>query len=242
MSVKSFSEPLSETTEVTLAGERSARLRLAQTYPFDQLDQGYVYRAGKVDDGPFDLAERIAVAASGSNGSPAQLQRKFGDCPEGIPVTTAIIRHHAVVYSAHLTRYGSLPAALWPVADAVVSVVVTWLTEAQLERMHETEVLGDHYAFEPFRPEHVELHPPAAVGDLYYYKSLRGPLRHRGQPVRLAEIWTGNCPLPVMTQPAALRYIHRRLEPELSFDAFLEKIIDDPDFRRACVARLDPAD
>ncbi|MEO1016185.1 MAG: hypothetical protein AAFY56_00615 [Pseudomonadota bacterium] len=218
------------------------RVQHAQAYPFDQRDTGYIYRDGIVHEGPFELEGRIAVAAAGSNGSPSQLKRKFGECPESIPVTTALIRNHAVVYSAHLTRYGSLPAALWPVAGAIVGVAVTWLNPDQLVQMHETEALGDNYDFAAFASDDAVLEPPAKPTKTHYYRSVRGPLLHQRQPIRLAEIWTGNSALPAMTQPAALRHVHRKLETSLAFDEFLENIITDPAYRRDCIRRMQAFD
>lgn len=222
---------LKETPELAVESASVARVRHAANYPFDQYHWAYLYRNGRIERGPLILEGRTAVAAAGSNGSPAQLQRKFGDCPEGIPVTNAIVRDHAVVYSAHFSKYGSLPAMLWPEPRAIVGVFVTWLTAAQLTRMHETEALGANYEFAAIVPAAVTLAPQAEATAVHYYRSLRGPLMYRGRPIRLAEIWSGNCALPILSQPAALRFVHRRLGIGLDFEAFLERIIDDPAYR-----------
>src|SRR3546814_20831446 len=69
--------------------------------------------------------------------------RKFGHlagAASAIPVTRTWLGDHDVVYSAHVTRYGSLSATLHRAPGTRVQVYVTWLTEAQLPRMHETEI------------------------------------------------------------------------------------------------------
>ena len=82
----------------------------------------------------------------GSNRSPEQLLRKFGDS-ETIPVTNARLWDYDVFYSAHVASYGSIPAVLGGAVGTVVDVSVTWLLPHQLQRMHETEAVGKSYDY-----------------------------------------------------------------------------------------------
>ena len=60
------------------------------------------------------------ILAAGSNASPQQLLRKFGDAQGlAIPVVHGQIGGYSSVYSAHLTRYGALPATLFSDSEAV---------------------------------------------------------------------------------------------------------------------------
>ncbi len=143
---------------------------------------------------------------------------------------------HVVVYSAHFTRYGSLPATLHRYLGGVTFVAITWLDEGQLARMHETEALGVNYDYvevADIRLEHDGdvVASPLPVGA---YVSRHGPLRHAAMPVRLAETASSGCPYPALTQPAALRFANRRVAPELSFEDFARRIVEDEGFRRAC--------
>jgi hypothetical protein len=192
----------------------------------------------------FAIADRKPVLALGSNAAPLQLRRKFADLPGHIPVSRAVLFDHVVVYSAHFTRYGALPATLHRYEGAITFVAITWLDEQQLPRMHETESVGQNYDYieiEDIRLEHdgglAETAIPAnlVVGA---YVSRRGPVLHREQPIRLAETAASNCPLPALTQPAALRFAQRRVAPELDFDTYLRRLVDDPAFRRECGERL----
>ena len=90
------------------------------------------------------------MIAHGSNRSPEQLQRKFADLPvaeTSIPVTRAWLADHDVVYSAHVTQYGAIAANLRSTPGTTVEIYVTWLSEPQLNRMHETELGGENYAY-----------------------------------------------------------------------------------------------
>src|SRR3546814_316066 len=133
-----------------------ALLRLAKGYPYAAPAGSYLYRDGasKPLEGSLDpdlMAGRVPVIAHGSNRAPEQLHRKFGHlagAASAIPVTRTWLGDHDVVYSAHVTRYGSLSATLHRAPGTRVQVYVTWLTEAQLPRMHETEIRSEEHTSE----------------------------------------------------------------------------------------------
>ena len=138
----------------TLPESDDALLRLAKGYPYAAPDGSYLYRDGEslALTGPLDPAltsGRVPVIAHGSNRAPEQIHRKFGHLKgtaSEIPVTRAWLSDHDVVYSAHMTRYGSISATLHEAPGTRVQVYVTRLTEAQLPRMLETEIGWGHYA------------------------------------------------------------------------------------------------
>ena len=74
------------------------------------------------------------------------MRRKFGDAAT-VPVSRAWLADHDVVYSAHVARYGAIPACLFPAPDTRVAVWITWLDDTQLARMHETEAVGIAYDY-----------------------------------------------------------------------------------------------
>ncbi|MEK9725390.1 MAG: hypothetical protein VW405_18185 [Rhodospirillaceae bacterium] len=51
------------------------------------------------------------------------------------------------VYSPHIASYGAIAATLQEAPGVTVTLFVTWLKEAQLVRMHETEVAAADYGF-----------------------------------------------------------------------------------------------
>jgi hypothetical protein len=215
----------------------------AADYPFLAPLERYVFSAiGEAPD--FDVAGRTPVLALGSNAAPLQLRRKFGQGFGHIPVSRAVLFDHVVVYSAHFTRYGSLPATLEQHPGGLTFVAITWLDPSQLARMHETEALGINYDYcelADFRLEHDGEALTATSVPIGAYVSRHGPLRHAMAPIRLAETASSGCPWPALTQPAALRFAHRRIAPETAFDTFMERIVADAVFRGDCSERLKAA-
>jgi len=215
----------------------------AVDYPYLAPLERYVFATS--DDVPdFSIDNRKPVLALGSNASPLQLRRKFAGFAGHIPVSRAVLFDHVVVYSAHFTRYGALPATLHRHEGAIAFVAITWLDEQQLARMHETESVGVNYDYveiEAVRLEHEGALGATAIPEdlgVGAYVSRWGPMVHQNKPVRLAETATSNCPLPALTQPAALRFAQRRVAPELDFDTFLRRLVDEPGFRSDCSQRL----
>lgn len=122
----------------------------ALAYPFELPDASYVLDdngARSIQSLP-DLSRCHGVLACGSNQSPDQLQHKFAGRGLGaVFVLEAWIDGLDAAYSAHYARYGSLPATPVGAAGTRARFFVTWLTDAQLSRMHETEALGQNYVY-----------------------------------------------------------------------------------------------
>jgi hypothetical protein len=221
----------------------SAVLPRAVDYPYFAPLESYVFASDDVA-AAFSIDNRTPVLALGSNAAPMQLRRKFAEITGHIPVSRAVLFDHVIVYSAHFTRYGALPATLHRHEGAIAFVAITWLDDRQLARMHETESVGVNYDYVEvgdIRLEHDvglgEGTIPTGLG-VGAYVSRHGPLLHADRPIRLAETASSGCPLPALTQPAALRFAQRRVAPDLAFDAFLERLVADADFRRSCSQKL----
>ena len=203
------------------------RLALAKGYPYAFPRASYLFRDGRQEilDG-FDPTARVPVVAFGSNRAPAQLARKYRGWPEGttIPVTTAWLEHHDVVYSAHFTTYGALPAMLRPAPGVRVEVAVTWLTAEQLARMHETE--GPHnYRFRALVGATAAVEGVGEVARLYAYVGRRGAFAPEGEAVGLAAIPAEGRVIPALDQPAILDRARDRLAPDADLDRFLLQTI-----------------
>lgn len=166
-----------------------ALLRLAKGYPYAAPAGSYLYRDGasRALSGALDpdlTAGRVPVIAHGSNRAPEQLHRKFGHL-EGaaseIPVTRAWLADHDVVYSAHMTRYGSISATLHEAPGTRVQVYVTWLTEAQLPRMHETEIGAGNYGYGRMSGLDLAVEGGPRLTAAFAYLSVHGswPIRRR---------------------------------------------------------------
>lgn len=208
-------------------------------YPYPAPAGDFVWRDGaaRVFDTEISLAERTPVLAVGSNRAPEQLRRKFGDSAV-VPVTVARLSDHDVVYSAHMASYGSIPATLAPSPGTLVTVSLTWLNDAQLRRMHETEAVGVNYDYGVAENLPIDLgdrQPDVPIG---CYLGRRGALALDGAAVALAEIKaTGRC-FEERGQAEMLPQVHARFSDGRDFDDWLASLIEDLGSRQALTENL----
>ncbi|MGN9845302.1 hypothetical protein ACTMTI_44995 [Nonomuraea sp. H19] len=87
------------------------------------------------------LKERHLVIAVGSNAAPSQLRRKFLDhsVRPAVPMTLADVPGIAPGVSAHVSRWGYVPAAPIEVPGETSRLFVLWLDERQLAALDLTE-------------------------------------------------------------------------------------------------------
>jgi hypothetical protein len=221
------------------ANDLEALIRHAEAYPYERPAGSYLYDDGAVR--PFGrprLAGRVPVIAAGSNAAPAQLAAKFGQASARIPVTRARLQDHAVVYAAHFAIYGALPATLHPVAGAESEVFVTWLTPAQLVRMHLTEGVGSRYDYAELAGLTLEVDGIGTIDAAGAYIGRHGALVEGAGPVRLAAVPARGCALPPAAQPAMLRAAHARLAAGWPYRRFMGQILRSLRYRTRASAIL----
>lgn len=217
----------------------------AKSYPFDIPEHSYVLDNNGWTPLPpdgFEMGGRHAVIASGSNASPLQLARKYQDhshlLDQPVYVTRAKLDGFDAVYSAHFSSYGSIPATLAHVPGAQSQVFVTWLTDAQLNRMHETEAVGVNYDFTRLHGIHLTIENGATLDTAHAYLSRRGCLNHDGQPVPLAELTTHGRTWAPMSQSEVLDYARSLIAPHKDPEAFIEAGIKSPALRAKRAEKL----
>jgi hypothetical protein len=131
----------------------------------------------------------IHFLACGSNASPAQLRRKLSGHGGGsvVPVIGARVSGVDVVYSAHMSSYGAIPATLVASPGTEVSLHITFLDESQLRLMDDTEL---NYARVRIGGNEfpLTLESGEKLSEYYAYLSTRGVLLLENRPVRLATI------------------------------------------------------
>lgn len=197
------------------SGEVAAILRRALEYPYAPPGGPYLYRGGAVTElppeGP-DLNDRTPLLAYGANAAPEALARKLVSMPGvGMPVLQSELEGFDVVYSAHVSPYGAVPATLIENPGTTAPIFVLHPTAEQHALLTASEPNYDL----------VEVEGMAA------YRSKHGCLEIDGSPVALAAIRSRGRSLPELDQPAVLERVRAHLEPELTMTEFV----------RACVER-----
>lgn len=215
-------------------------LRRAREYPYRAPPHSYLYDAAAknrwrpLPSDPALLAGRTPVLAAGSNRAPERLAQKFGALfPDArIPVTRAHLAGFDSVYCAHVTSYGAIPATLHPSPGTVVTLHVTWLDEAELLCMHETEQPGVNYHFVRMRGLDLALDDGSRVETAYAYLSVHGALLEEGAPIALAAIEARARRFAARDQAAMLAALHRGARHEGALDDFLLAMIGADEARR----------
>lgn len=225
----------------TLPRDAAGLLALATDYPYPAPEESYLFSGGRARTlsvagwRGLDLAGRIPVLAHGSNRSPEQLRRKFGDSAD-IPVTYGRLSGFDVVYAAHVARYGAVTSTLAAVPGVASRIALNWLTPAQLAFMHETERMNYTYGHLPAGCFTPEVGPAPAVTAVYVGN--HGPLALDGGLVALAAVTAEGRPHPALWQ----REIQVRLAGEHHPGEDLEPLLLDriarPEARRAFEAHL----
>lgn len=222
--------------------DKSSTLALARAreYPYAIPTQSFVYRDSGASE--FDVAlcaGRTPVLAIGSNQSPRRLAEKFGDdASHVIPVQRARLKDFDVVFSAHISTYGAVPAMLQVSPGAEVGLAVTWLNDAQLEIMNHSEVNAANYAFALLEGLALSFEGGGTESKAYAYVSSRGHLRHDGDAVALSAIECEGRRYRAMSTVQALEIVRRRVAPALESDAFVLKLIADAGYRHEVTTLL----
>lgn len=223
------------------------RIAHAKAYPFAIPGHSYLLNQGRAEPLPAGDGHRngrLPVIACGSNRSPERLGRKYaafrGDGT--IPVERARLTGFDVVYSAHITRYGSIPATLAASPGTRVEVSVTWLDEGQLEVMHKSESAGENYDFVRLESVELALDGDGGWGEVlktaFVYASRRGALSHQERPVAMAAATAEGRRHPALHQEEVQALVHARLGEGCDLDRFILGSIEDAALRRARIARL----
>lgn len=203
---------------------QTAKIKRALGYPYERPASSYLFSGGVAKELPdeIDLTARQPVLACGSNGAPEQLLRKYGTGNDiAIPVTAAKMHDIACTYSAHFSSYGSVAAALCAAPGIESHVHITWLTEAELLRMHKTEAIGMNYHFAHLKGVTIQCEETGPIDNLHAYISLRGSLLLNGNPVLLNGILAENTQLVKLDQIAMQEELRRQLAPETPLQDFI---------------------
>jgi hypothetical protein len=192
----------------------AAILKRALEYPYAAPQRSYLYRDGEAHEPPpegFDLADRTPLLSYGANSSPQALARKLAAQPGvEMPVERAELEGFDVVYSAHVSPYGAVPATLHESPGTTAPVFVIHPTSEQHALLTASEPNYDL----------VEVNGFAA------YRSKHGCLRLDGAPVALAAVRSRGRALAELDEPAVLERVRAAVAPHLELAAFIRDCVE----------------
>ena len=222
----------------------SPQIAHAKAYPFPIPENSYVihaegYREIAQAESLPDLVGLTPVLACGSNQSPEQLARKFNDLDaHPIPVLKVRIKDFDAVHSPHFSTYGSIPATLHYHPGVTATLFTTWLNDAQLERMHETEVTSENYEYVRLDDITLDVDGGPRLTSVYAYISRRGILCHNAKPLGLASVKTTGRAWPEVSQSEVQALARDRLSPGAELETFIKENLGNANTRRTRAAQL----
>lgn len=203
----------------------------APSGPFAQLG----HRTLDPEEVEIDREARTPVLAYGSNAAPKVLSRKLALSDQPVLVVPARLRGFDVVYSAHISPYGAIPATLQRSAGTEVRVHVIYMTSAQIGVISATEP-----NYEPRLLEDVEcnLDDGEELSEVSAYISRHGCLLVDGAEVALAAVRASGRTLAAIGEPEAMELVRSTLCPEDSLETFVLANVTDPALSQARTAQL----
>jgi hypothetical protein len=167
------------------------------------------------------------VLAYGANRSLAGIARKLGtDAPSPpVVVTAARLDGFDVVYSAHVSPYGAVPATLQRRAGQAVDVHVLCLDDAQVAAIDAYE---PNYQRRRLTGISLRLDDGTTTESAEAYISLHGCLAIEG----------ADCPIAERDQQTVLELVRDRIAPGEDLDDFILAGIRDPALQAARTAEL----
>ena len=193
-----------------------------------------------VDDlDPDSLRARLPVLAYGANRTLEALERKRSlpgfPADESILVLRARLHDLDIVYSAHLSPYGSVGATLQRSPGTAVEVCVTLLSERQLAALGHTET---NYTLEDLRGLDLVLEGGGRIDRARAYVSRHGGLVLDDAQFALAAIPATGRRLEGRTEPEILAVVARRLGHPGDLDDFILATVHDPQLAAARTREL----
>ena len=122
--------------------ERSDVLERALGYPYEAPWESFAQLRHETlapDEIEIDRDERTAMLAYGSNAAPEVMARKLALSDQPVLVVPAWLDDFDVVYSAHISPYGAVPATLQRSPGTRVRVHLVYMTSAQVGLVSATE-------------------------------------------------------------------------------------------------------
>jgi hypothetical protein len=194
--------------------EKAAILRRALEYPYAAPERSYLYRDGRAvelpEEGP-DLSGRSPLISYGANSAPAALALKLAALPGvEMPVVRSELEGFDVVYSAHVSPYGAVPATLLESPGTTAPVFVIHPTAEQRALLTASELNYDL----------------VEIGGIAVFRSKHGCLSIEGSSVALAAVRSVGRTLPELDQPAVLERVRAHVAPDFELEEFVHACVE----------------
>ena len=207
------------------AGEILAR---AAAYPYEAPLRSFIQIGPETHElgaAALDLAGRRPLLCYGANAAPAVLARKLSPTVghEPLPVLLAELGDYDVVYSAHVSPYGAVPATLQRSSGTAVPAFVAFATTEQEELLTATE---PNYELRRLHDPELRVDGLGPLDEVDAYLSRHGCLALDGSAVALAAVEARDRQLPVLEEVEVLERVRRILAPELDLETFVASGLD----------------
>ncbi len=218
--------------------ERNDVVERALGYPYEAPRRPFAQLGHRTLDPAeveIDPDARTPVLAYGSNAAPQVLSRKLALSDQPVLVVPARLAGFDVVYSAHISPYGAVPATLQRSPGTEVQVHVIYMTSAQIGVISATE---PNYV--PTVLEEVEcgLEDGVGLSEVSAYISRHGCLLRDGSELALSAVRATGRSLAALSEPEAIEHVRASLCPDDALEAFVLANVTDPALSQARTARL----
>ncbi len=218
--------------------ERSDVVERAIGYPYQAPWRPFVQLGHEtLDPGELEVERegRVATLAYGSNASPEVLARKLALSDQPVLVIPAWLDGFDVVYSAHISPYGAVPATLQRSPGTEARVHLAYMTEAQVGLVSATEPNYESATAVGAicRPDEGEpITDPAA------YLSRHGCLLRDGAEVALAAVEANGRRFPALSEAETIEHLRATLCPDEDLETFVLANVTDPNLSQSRTAQL----
>ena len=218
--------------------ERSDVTQRALGYPYPAPREPFVQLGHRtLDPAEFEIDRdaRTPVLAYGSNAAPQVLSRKLSLSDQPVLVEPARVGGFDVVYSAHISPYGAVPATLQRSPGTEVQVHVIYMTSAQMGVVSATEP-----NYEPTLLEGIEcrLEGGEEPSELSAYVSRHGCLLLDGSEAALSAVPAIGRTFAALSEPEAMERVRASLCPGETLETFVLSNVTDPTLSQTRFAQL----
>jgi hypothetical protein len=218
--------------------ERSDVLERALGYPYEAPWEPFIqlrHETLATDEIEIDRDQRTAMLAYGSNAAPEALARKLALSDQPVLVVPAWLDDFDVVYSAHISPYGAVPATLQRSPGTRVRVHLVYMTEAQVGLVSATE---PNYESAQIEGAVCHLDDGETITGPAAYLSRHGCLLSDDTEVALTAVEATNRSLPARSEAELLERLRALFCPDESLETFVLANVTDPALSQARSARL----